>query len=160
MQLITLIRVLLIGLLCLKRACSLDVSWIPSDPDGPLPLSKSYRDSLRKLCDLISTKQINSLPPELIEKKPVLQKLCIRLKADDENVLSTQSLIKFSPFKTIVGILGIGGTYILWKNKTILKNWFLKMMGNSIKSSEKVEYTSAIFIKSINIIFIFSIRIL
>jgi hypothetical protein len=44
-----------------------------------------------------------------------------------------------------------------YDNKTILKNWLLKMMGNSIKSSEKVEYISAIFIKSIKIIFVFSI---
>jgi hypothetical protein len=36
----------------------LDVSWIPSDADGdgPLPLSSSYRQSLRKLCSLYGDK--------------------------------------------------------------------------------------------------------
>ena len=63
---------------------AMDVSFIPSDPDGPLPLSSSYRDSLRKLCDIMDKKR--PIPPELEAKKAVMKKLCVRLKKDDKNV--------------------------------------------------------------------------
>ena len=90
---------------------AMDVSFIPSDPDGPLvwsqvfdtntntrsfkyfsyriksqPLSSSYRDSLRKLCEIMEKKK--PIPPELEAKKAVMKKLCVRLKKDDKNIVA------------------------------------------------------------------------
>ena len=65
-------------------AKAMDVSFIPSDPDGPLPLSSSYRESLRKLCDIMDKKK--TIPPELEAKKAVMKKLCVRLRKDDDNI--------------------------------------------------------------------------
>ena len=62
----------------------LDVSWIGSDADGPLPLSENYRQSLRSLCVLM---QGNSrLPPELEAKRTVLDTMCIKLKTEEESL--------------------------------------------------------------------------
>ena len=48
----------------LRRVSGLDATFIPSDPDGPLPLSQKYRDEMRKLCAVMkeAKKQSKSLP--------------------------------------------------------------------------------------------------
>ena len=33
-------------------ASALDLTWLPADPDGPLPLSTKFRESLARLCDI------------------------------------------------------------------------------------------------------------
>ena len=44
------LQCLFVGVFFMDFVHALDVSWIPADPDGNLPLSTNYRDSLRKLC--------------------------------------------------------------------------------------------------------------
>mmetsp|Transcript_14193 Transcript_14193/g.21880 ORF Transcript_14193/g.21880 Transcript_14193/m.21880 type:complete len:137 (+) Transcript_14193:146-556(+) len=60
---------------------AIDVSWIPSKGDEPLPLSTTYRDKLRRLCALLDSR----MPPEIEEKRDVLEKQCARLASDDAN---------------------------------------------------------------------------
>ena len=50
--------VLLLIAATVRLAVGLDVSWLPSDADGdgPLPLSSSYRENLRKLCTVFADK--------------------------------------------------------------------------------------------------------
>lgn len=57
---------------------------IPNDPDAAaLPLSTAYRDTLRPLCELIKKKD-TKLPPEVERKRKTIEKLCQKLRADDE----------------------------------------------------------------------------
>ena len=79
---ISAVLVLLLSLMW-SRALCFDVSWIPADPEGPLPLSKRYRDSLRRLCALVDSSEAVPLPPEVEEIKPRLVRICARLRADD-----------------------------------------------------------------------------
>lgn len=67
-----------------SRAGAMDVSWIPDEDNAPLPLSSSYRNSLRRLCSLI--KSGKSLPPEVKAKKRALDAQCKKLDADDQNI--------------------------------------------------------------------------
>lgn len=66
-----------------------DVSFIPADDENPsIPLSANYRNSLRKLCQMIEAKK--RLPAEMEKKRKTLEKMCIKLKADDLNIASAQ----------------------------------------------------------------------
>ena len=67
----------------------MNVDWLPNDENAPLPLSSSYRASLRKLCSLLNSGQ--RLPPELVAKKQVLQKQCRKLEEDDTNIKQGES---------------------------------------------------------------------
>mmetsp|Transcript_29104 Transcript_29104/g.51150 ORF Transcript_29104/g.51150 Transcript_29104/m.51150 type:complete len:157 (+) Transcript_29104:54-524(+) len=62
-----------------------DVSWTPASDDGPLPLSKKFRDGLRKLCKLLEENE-NSLAknksPEEIAK---IRHQCAKLKREDQS---------------------------------------------------------------------------
>lgn len=71
------------------RAGAMDVSWIPDEDNAPLPLSSSYRNSLRRLCELI--KSGRSLPSEVEAKKKSLVAQCKKLEADDLNVKMGES---------------------------------------------------------------------
>lgn len=99
---------------------ALDVSFIPNDENAPLPLSAKYRESLAKLCKLL---QVNNakLPPEIMEKRAVLEQMCQKLAKDNANIVSsTQSAVNL---KTVAfTLLGIGGGYVLWSNRHWLKN--------------------------------------
>merc|ERR1711907_658691 len=55
-------------------AWSMDVSWTPSDPDGPLPNSKAYLDKLARLCELLKQ---DKLPPKLPRR--TIQSQCAKL---------------------------------------------------------------------------------
>ena len=72
--------IVVIGIILLQ-AQALDVSWIPSDPDGPLPLSHRYRESLSALCGQIASGA--ALPPEIQEKRKVLDNMCSKLSASE-----------------------------------------------------------------------------
>lgn len=74
----------LLALLLSQGALALDVSWIPADPDGPLPLSTKYRAALKQLCTIMETS--SKVPPELEAKKEVMKKLCRRLREDESLV--------------------------------------------------------------------------
>lgn len=95
----------------LSSVLSLDASWIPSDPDGPLPLSSAYRESLRKLCDLLDKGQ--PLPTEIEKKKKVIAKLCKRLEAD--KIIGDSD--KPITITAVATVLGFGGATFLWWNR-------------------------------------------
>jgi len=63
-------------------ALGFDASWTPSDPDGPLPLSKNYRSTLRKLCRYLRTEQ--KVPPQVQVQQDVLIRLCKKLRQEDK----------------------------------------------------------------------------
>lgn len=125
---------------CIKIAVSLDVSWIPTDPDGPLPLSARYRDSLRKLCTLIESGK--SLPVELTQKRHVLNKMCEKLKSGDNNIKSaggTFNIFSVSSISrvAIAGIVGAGCKYLLWDNRRDITSRLKSLMSKASRSSEK-----------------------
>lgn len=105
---------------------SLDVHWIPNDSDengvSNIPLSSKYRDSLRKLCNILATS--SRIPPELDMKKKNLQKMCKRLDADDNNsnVPSIENIFHVmyeNRRNVLIGFGLFGGAYYIWKSKSI-----------------------------------------
>eukprot|EP00667_Euglena_gracilis_P027677 EG_transcript_34409 len=60
---------------------AIDVSWIPADPEGPLPLSAAYREQLGRLCHRLASGQ--PLPPEVRSRSAALTKLCQQLVASE-----------------------------------------------------------------------------
>ena len=132
-------------IICLLLACAslsrlvvtLDVSWIPTDPDGPLPLSAKYRDSLRKLCGLMRSG--NPLPAELTNRKRSLTKMCRKLDSGDDNIASVYqglSRFNFSSIRKVLiaGFVGLGCKFLIWDRRReiekLLKN-LLKKVRNS-----------------------------
>lgn len=90
---------------------SFDVSWIPSDPDGPLPLSSNFRSSLRKLCNLIDQGKV---PPDLEgDKLLVVRKMCVKLKEQSDEV--NDSILSDFNFlnKNVIGV--IISTFVLYQ---------------------------------------------
>eukprot|EP00670_Eutreptiella_braarudii_P004226 CAMPEP_0174304370 /NCGR_PEP_ID=MMETSP0809-20121228/60749_1 /TAXON_ID=73025 ORGANISM="Eutreptiella gymnastica-like, Strain CCMP1594" /NCGR_SAMPLE_ID=MMETSP0809 /ASSEMBLY_ACC=CAM_ASM_000658 /LENGTH=180 /DNA_ID=CAMNT_0015410591 /DNA_START=17 /DNA_END=559 /DNA_ORIENTATION=- len=75
------LQCLFVGVFFMDFVHALDVSWIPADPDGNLPLSTNYRDSLRKLCHKFDRGDFLSHLPH--QKKATVVKLCLKLKEDD-----------------------------------------------------------------------------
>lgn len=121
---------------------SLDVSWIPSDPDGPLPLSAKYRDSLRKLCTLLQSG--GTLPSEIQQKRHVLSKMCKKLAADDNNIASAGGgglgLMLTSSIKKVIVIVVLGfGGFHLWENRrailSLLKSLFKKVKKENLQQN-------------------------
>jgi hypothetical protein len=126
--------------LCIKITVSLDVSWIPTDPDGPLPLSARYRDSLRKLCTLIESGQ--SLPSELTQKRHTLNKMCVKLKSGDNNIKSASGIFNIFSVSSIsrvaiAGIVGAGCKYILWDNRRDLTSRLKSLMSKASNGGER-----------------------
>jgi hypothetical protein len=126
--------------LCIKITVSLDVSWIPTDPDGPLPLSARYRDSLRKLCTLIESGQ--SLPAELTQKRHILNKMCEKLKSGDNNIKSASGIFNIFSVSSIsrvaiAGIVGAGCKYILWDNRRDLTSRLKSLMSKASNGGER-----------------------
>ncbi len=127
-----LLLILISLVLMTMKSYGLDVSFIPNSENEPLPLSTKYRDSLRKLCALLHTEGA-VLPAELLEKKAVLEKVCHKLKKDDENIDGSLSgTNKFSKVKQniLYGLIGLGSGYFLWSNRGWLTSK-LKKVGNS-----------------------------
>jgi hypothetical protein len=126
--------------LCIKITVSLDVSWIPTDPDGPLPLSARYRDSLRKLCTLIESGQ--SLPSELTQKRHILNKMCEKLKSGDNNIKSAGGIFNIFSVSSIsrvaiAGIVGAGCKYVLWDNRRDLTSRLKSLMSKASNGGER-----------------------
>ena len=80
--------VLLCFLLFLSHSLGFKLDWLPSSADGPLPLSSSYRNKLRRLCQQIEgrVQEGRSLAPEIEDKREVIDKMCAKLLSDDENI--------------------------------------------------------------------------
>jgi hypothetical protein len=90
----------------------LDVSWIPSDPDGPLPLSANYRKELSKLCHII--KSGKPLPKKVHNSKEIVYKMCQKLEASNDisSDTSSSSLLLYL-------ILAAIGCYFLYSNMKV-----------------------------------------
>lgn len=98
----------------------LDVSWIPSDPDGPLPLSTRYRSALQALCNQLASGQ--KLHPDVAAKKVVLQKMCRKLQ---ESSSLTSNVFQNIPMKQILlSCLVIGGGTYAWTQRRAIFRFF------------------------------------
>ena len=63
-------------ILAMGAAHALELNWLPSDPDGPLPYSQNYMDKLEQLCALKG-----KLPPTVPNtKKKIILGLCRKLE--------------------------------------------------------------------------------
>ena len=111
------LRLIVLALL-LNSYCCIDVSWIPSDPEGPLPLSRNYRDALRKLCDMIDTNA--PLPLQISEKKDVIQSLCFRLGQENNDPLTSIA----SKRNLMLGIAVVVGGLAIAKYGGVMFQWF------------------------------------
>ena len=88
-------------------AFALDVSWLPADAEGPLPLSASYRAKLRKLCSM------TSLPPELAaSKRQTLRTMCSKLAAYDANVAGSSPAGGGAALLPVLALLAAGVAYL------------------------------------------------
>lgn len=122
-------RLILLLICCIcsfKTSVGLDVSWIPTDPDGPLPLSAKYRDSLRKLCSLM--KSGGPLPAELNEKKHILNKMCHKLHAGDSNIASVDKFRNMFSVATvrrviIAGFVSLISKYLIWDKRRGIRKY-------------------------------------
>ena len=127
---ISLVTSLLVILICFLSGHALDVSFIPNDENAPLPLSAKYRESLSKLCGLLKGKDAK-LPPELQEKRAVLEKMCQKLAKDDANISSASGdLLKWDSSKVVYTLLGLGGGYVMWNNRKWIKSRIGQVLGS------------------------------
>lgn len=121
---------LLLSILAATGVSGFDVNWVPVDGDGPLPVSESYRGTLRKLCNLMEARK--TIPPELLEKKDVIWKMCTKLRNDDPR----GSREKNPTFAyAVAGLLGIGTLYMFWGYSRHLMS--ISVRSNSISDSEQ-----------------------
>ena len=89
-----------------STTAAIDVSWIPADPNGPLPLSKNYRNALAKLCAL------EKLPPSVpASKRQTVKQLCRKLRASES---SDVSFISEHGFKVIVFLIALAAIPQQW----------------------------------------------
>ena len=91
-----------------RLAFALDLNWIPADEDGPLPVSSSYRDELRKLCALLNDKK--ALPPEIIGKKEIIERMCTKLRSASGSGMSSNTNVGYA----VAVLLGVATLYLLW----------------------------------------------
>ncbi len=83
-------------------ASALDLTWLPADPDGPLPLSTKFRESLARLCDIAEGD--GAKPPELVAKLPEVLRLCEQLRASQRVARAPRRLPRF----LTAGLVGVG----------------------------------------------------
>jgi len=72
---------LLVTLAMVPTARGFDLSWIPADGEGPLPLSRAYRDQLARLCDIVEGKDASALPPSIASRLADIERMCAKLKS-------------------------------------------------------------------------------
>lgn len=137
---------LIILFLCqIPSHSSIDVSWLPADADGPLPLSTNYRIALGKLCALIKSGQ--PMPPEIREKEKVLNIWCKKLQSSSSisspswSILDSLSFdLTTFPSKKIVATVALaGGGTLLWLYRLYVLNYFKRKQvfpGNSINGND------------------------
>ena len=94
-----------------RMAGAMDVSWIPDEENAPLPLSSSYRKSLRRLCEIVKTG--SNLPPELQIKKKSIDAQCRKLDMDDNNVnMATKEAAGLSMLSLTLGAICVVGFFV------------------------------------------------
>lgn len=104
-----LLNIVHILLALLSNAGGLDLTWIPADADGPLPVSENYRDALTKLCTIIKGKE--QLAPELIGKKEIIERMCVKLSmSKNASVGPSNPSVGYA----VAALLGFGTLYLLW----------------------------------------------
>ena len=71
---------------CTSDALKLD--WLPSSGEGPLPLSRAYREKLARLCQQVEERERDdkALAPELVAKRHVIDAMCAKLQSDNDNI--------------------------------------------------------------------------
>lgn len=136
-----LLRLLLVVcLLSFYHVSAIDVDWVPNDENAPLPLSRAYRENLRKLCDLIESDK--RLPNNLKAKKAILTKQCAKLRKDDANVDAAGAgggnnvfLISIVSGAVMIGLLN-SDMFQNWidKAKTMFRRWRAKSNGQGYKT--------------------------
>jgi hypothetical protein len=106
---------------------SIDVSWIPSDIDGPLPLSSKFRNSLEKLCKILSSGE--SIPPEVKLKEKVIQSMCKKLQPTNTYLGLLSERLYASPYREIfVSCVIIGTSTVFWN----YRNYVIKFINKHI----------------------------
>ena len=108
-------RGLLVLVCCSATACAFDLSWIPADGEGPLPLSTSYRQQLARLCDIIESGSV--LPPSIAERRSDIEKMCAKLRVAER----PRGFLRVGA--TLAGV-ALGGGYA-WRNYES-KGWLYK----------------------------------
>jgi len=90
---------------------ALEASWIGNDENEPLPQSAKYRANLRRICSLMRSG--GKLPKSYAEKRSVLEKMCIKLQKDDDNV---SSAVAVSSAKNVALLLcGFTGAVFIFR---------------------------------------------
>ena len=110
-------RGLLVLVCCSATACAFDLSWIPADGEGPLPLSTSYRQQLARLCDIIESG--SALPPSIAERRSDIEKMCAKLRVAER----PRGFLRLGA--TLAGV-ALGGGYA-WRNYES-KGWLYKVV--------------------------------
>ena len=100
-----------------SAAAALDVSWLPADIDGPLPLSSNYRVALRKLCDLLAENK--NIPAELEIKRDVVSSLCSKLESSEKYSGEAPWLNGSPPSYLLYSALVVGGgaAFFMWARR-------------------------------------------
>jgi hypothetical protein len=116
----------------IQKSNALDASFIPNDENEPLPLSKKYRDSLRKLCVLLKTDS-SRIPVEIAQKRRVLEKVCLKLEKDDNNIEAASTHSTSKGQQLLYGLIGLGSGYYLWTNR----RWLTTKINDVVKKSQQ-----------------------
>ena len=92
----------LIGVTAFLKCCW---QWIPGDADGPLPLSKDFRDKLSGLCKILEQGGRVDVSKE---RHATIKRMCAKLRDLEEHQVGARALIPstFQPLKQ----LGAGAT--------------------------------------------------
>ena len=108
-------RIVFCALFLTNMVIGLDVSWLPADADGPLPLSANYRAALSKLCDLMHGKDGSIVPKEIESKRVLINSLCAKLAREQVYSQHSNSPLqnKFVIAAISAAIVG-GGVYMIW----------------------------------------------
>lgn len=125
--------VILLLLVCslLHVSFALDAKFTPTEGSEQLPLSAAYRESLRKLCNVLKTG--GKLPADYVNRKEILQRMCLKLDADDRNIElgSSFSISKYfsdSQPMMLTTVLSLGGAYIAWTQRHVISSYMKKLI--------------------------------
>jgi hypothetical protein len=101
-----------------SSVAALDISWLPAEADGPLPLSSNYRVALRKLCNFLA--EHKTVPAELEAKRDIITSLCTKLESTDESFGESSWLNISPPSYLVCGALVLGGgtALLLWSRRS------------------------------------------
>lgn len=106
-----LIFAVLLAVLCAAQTTeAIRLDWLPNDANAPLPLSTVYRAKLKTLCDLYG-QMGEERAKDVIKpaaKVPILMKMCVKLKLDEENIAIGESEVWRTQFWYFAQIVVLG----------------------------------------------------